>query len=189
MSNSARFAFRRIRPRGTSRRSALAAFALSLVFLAAIACPSDARPREVIRIAVDGHALDVETARTPEDRERGLKYRSELCDTCGMLFVFPDEERRAFYTRDVFFALDIAYFGADGRLLEVRTLAANGGRLPEDDADEDSAGDPSFGERGPETFPSQQAFQYALAVKAGWFEQKRIRRYARLRLPHDLPAL
>lgn len=133
----------------------------------------EARPREVIRIAVAGHNLDVETARTPEARERGLKYRPSLCDTCGMLFVYPTVDRRAFYSKHVFLALDVAYFGADGRLLEVRTLAADTG-------DDDER---------PRTFPASQPFQYALAAPAGWFKKHRIRRHAVLELPHDLPAL
>lgn len=137
----------------------------------------EARPREIVRITVDGNVLDVETARTPEDRERGLKYRSSLCDTCGMLFVYPTEDRRAFYMHDVFIALDIAYFGADGRLQEVRTLAA----ITEDT----DAGD----EAAPKTFPASIPFQYALAVSAGWFASHAIRRYAKLGLPHALPAL
>ncbi|MCR9143621.1 MAG: DUF192 domain-containing protein [bacterium] len=184
---------------GVSRAASgvVAGLSLPLIFLSFGLLQSfasaDARPREIVRISVDGNPLDVETARTPEDRERGLKYRPDLCGTCGMLFVFPREDRRAFYTQDVFIDLDIAYFGADGRLLEVRTLAANGGRdvpdenQPESDSDDAEA---DIGEsRGPETFPAQQAFQYALAVNAGWFASKQIRRYARLKLPYDLPAL
>lgn len=136
------------------------------ILLAGVA--REARPREVVRIEVDGNVIDVETARTPEDRERGLKYRPDLCANCGMLFVYPNEDRRSFYTKHVFVALDIGYFGADGRLQEWRTLAADDART---------------------TFPASEAFQYALAAPAGWFARHQVRRYAVLKLPHPLPAL
>ena len=153
------------------RRSLFAyAGALLLIFFSsAFPSPStEARPREVVRISVDGNYLDVETARTPEDRERGLKYRAKLCATCGMLFVYPQADRRGFYTKHVFMELDVGYFGEDGRLLEWRTMAADDAR---------------------NTFPAGEAFQYALAVPAGWFARHQIRKYAVLRLPHDLRAL
>ena len=91
-----------------------------------------------------------------------------VCATCGMLFVYPQADRRGFYTKHVFMELDVGYFGEDGRLLEWRTMAADDAR---------------------NTFPAGEAFQYALAVPAGWFARHQIRKYAVLRLPHDLRAL
>ncbi len=137
--------------------------------------PLEARPREVIRIELRGQRLDVETARTPEDRERGLKFRRALCDTCGMLFVYPQAERRACHTRDVFFAIDVAYFGDDRRLLELRTLPAD-------------AGSQSPTQQAPE-FAPREAFRYALAVPAGWFARHGSDRHTVLELPYDLPAI
>lgn len=170
-----------VRLPGIACVAVLAGLSLSFPFSSSglnFAAGLEARPREVIRIELRGHRLDVETARTPEARERGLRYRSRLCNTCGMLFVYPRADRRSFHTRDVFMALDVAYFGDDRRLLELRTMPANGV----------GPGSQSGEKTAPE-FPAREAFRYALAVPAGWFARHGIGRHIVLELPHDLPAL
>jgi hypothetical protein len=116
-----------------------------------------------------------------------LKFRPELCATCGMLFVYPTEERRSFYTQDVFIPLDIAYFSADRRLIEVRTLPPDAGR--DFDPGAESGAADSSNAAAPETFPSSEPFRYALAVRGGWFAARDLGRYTKLALPRDLPAL
>lgn len=61
-----------------------------------------------------GHTteLSVEVALTPSEHERGLMGRSTV--TTGMLFVFTDEQQRAFWMKNTLVPLDIAYFDATG---------------------------------------------------------------------------
>jgi uncharacterized membrane protein (UPF0127 family) len=65
-------------------------------------------------IHVDSQALDVVFA---GDKGRGLMGVDDLGSLDGMLFEYPEPSRSRFWMRDVRFALDVAFFDADGRLL------------------------------------------------------------------------
>ncbi len=46
-------------------------------------------------------------------------YRTHLCETCGMLFVFPDEQKRTFWMKNTRIPLDIYFYNARGQLVDV----------------------------------------------------------------------
>src|SRR5690606_18293913 len=74
-------------------------------------------PTERLVIADGGgkqHLFDVELALTPEEQMRGLMFREELADDGGMLFVFPDEQHRAFWMKNTLVPLDMVFIRADG---------------------------------------------------------------------------
>lgn len=56
--------------------------------------------------------IPVEVALTPSEQQRGLMGRSTVAT--GMLFVFTDEQQRAFWMKNTLVPLDIAYFAASG---------------------------------------------------------------------------
>jgi len=62
--------------------------------------------------------LKVEIVSDPMDMYRGLSNRQELCDQCGMLFVFPDLSERTFVMRDMNFPLDIIFL-AQGKIVKI----------------------------------------------------------------------
>jgi uncharacterized protein len=64
--------------------------------------------------------IKVEIAKTPLERARGLMFREKLQDGQGMLFVFEDEDFRAFWMKDTPQPLDILYIAADGKLVSVQ---------------------------------------------------------------------
>lgn len=92
----------------------------------------------------------VEIADTDALRERGLMFRTDLAEDAGMLFVFPDEEPRAFWMKNCRMALDILYFDSKLRLV---------GQALE-------APPCSLGDRCP-SYPSGAAAQYVLEVRPG----------------------
>lgn len=51
----------------------------------------------------------VEIADTPSKHYQGLSNRSNLCQNCGMLFLFPDKQKRDFVMRNMNFPLDIIF--------------------------------------------------------------------------------
>ena len=60
-----------------------------------------------------------EVAMTPERRGRGLSGRTSLPEDAGMLFVFEQEQRPAFWMRDMLFSLDFIWISADGRVVDL----------------------------------------------------------------------
>lgn len=51
----------------------------------------------------------VEVAVSPEEKARGLMFRSELGSDQGMLFLYPDQARRFFWMKNTFIPLDIVW--------------------------------------------------------------------------------
>ena len=70
-----------------------------------------------------GQALfSVQLAATPQARGEGLKHQLFLPKDSGVLFIFQQINRVSFYMADTPIALDIGFFNAEGRLLEVYSM-------------------------------------------------------------------
>lgn len=69
-------------------------------------------------VRVGPATFQVEWARTPEERRRGLMFRQHLPEGRGMLF---DQApgRAEFWMKNTLITLDLLYFDADGTLLEI----------------------------------------------------------------------
>lgn len=95
--------------------------------------------------------IQVEVARKSEELRIGLMNRTSLDSDKGMLFVFPYESPESFWMQNTLIPLDIAYFDASGKFVNVSTNAA-----------------PCVG-RGDDcpTYPSNGSIKYVLETKAG----------------------
>jgi uncharacterized membrane protein (UPF0127 family) len=76
-------------------------------------------PQRVEEVSATGEVakLDltkVEIADSFEERSAGLMFREDLCDTCGMLFVFEDEAPRSFWMKDTSISLDMIFMDSSG---------------------------------------------------------------------------
>jgi uncharacterized membrane protein (UPF0127 family) len=69
-------------------------------------------------IIVGGEPWPVLVADTPALRHQGLRGVTGLDPRRGMLFVFQDDSRAAFTMADTLIPLDIAFFAADGSLVD-----------------------------------------------------------------------
>lgn len=69
--------------------------------------------------------LSVRAAITELERRQGLSGCRTLPENSGMLFVYPDEDRRGFWMRGVPVGLSVGFFDASGILLETREMRAN----------------------------------------------------------------
>ncbi len=58
---------------------------------------------------IKGVVIDLEIADSNYERYRGLSHRSGLAPYSGMLFLFPDKQKRSFVMRDMNFSLDIVF--------------------------------------------------------------------------------
>jgi hypothetical protein len=97
------------------------------------------------RLAVNGRVLDAEVAVSREERARGLSHRRRLAQDGAMLFALRG--RPTFWMKDTRVPLDLAFIGADGRILAVEPMVP-GSLVPV---------------RGP------ASATFALEVNRGWF--------------------
>jgi len=64
-------------------------------------------------------SLEVEVVATPAKRRKGLMYRREMGRREGMLFVFPEEEKRTFWMKNTYLPLDIIYLDRERRVVSI----------------------------------------------------------------------
>ncbi|HET7921411.1 MAG TPA: DUF192 domain-containing protein [Gammaproteobacteria bacterium] len=96
----------------------LSLFLPAAVIAGMLACASAATP-EPAQVVLAGHHFTVEIAKTEASREQGLMYRTHLAADHGMLFVYPDAQVRRFWMKHTLIPLDILFFDADRRLINV----------------------------------------------------------------------
>ena len=128
---------------------------LAACLLAIVVASSDLAFGEdlpTVQLSIKGHPLVAETATTTATRTAGLMHRFSLKPDHGMLFVFDAPQPLAFWMKNTFVPLSIAFIGADGRILNIEDMT------PQTET----------------THPSQGLALYALEMKKGWFAQHTI---------------
>jgi len=103
-------------------------------------------------LAIGEHKLTAEIARAPEQRAVGLMNRFSLRPDHGMLFVFERAEPQAFWMKNTFIPLSIAFIAADGRIVNIEDM-------------QPQTEDPHWS-KGP--------VPYALEMRRGWFAERGI---------------
>ena len=127
---------------------------LALIASVLFASPVGARAAELpaTALTIDQHKLTAEIARTPDERSTGLMNRFSLKPDHGMLFVFERTEPLAFWMKNTYVPLSIAFIAEDGRIINIEDMAPQ----TED----------SHWSKGPA--------RYALEMKKGWFAERGI---------------
>jgi len=72
---------------------------------------------EVRKITINGVTLDVEIADDSKKMERGLMFRDMLPENRGMLFVFDQEGKYAFWMMNMTLDLDIIWLDTNGKVI------------------------------------------------------------------------
>lgn len=127
----------------------LARTALVATLAAAAAAHAVAADLPTVKLTIKGTALTAEVANTNEQRMIGLMHRFSLKPDTGMLFVFRDPQPVAFWMKNTFVALSIAYIDERGKILNIEDMA------PQTE----------------DTHPSKGPVLYALEMKKGWFRE------------------
>ncbi len=127
---------------------------MSLPFVANIAVAQTPVNKDlpVIDMQIKTHKLKAEVAADANSRTIGLMNRFSLKPDHGMLFVFAQSEPLAFWMRNTFVPLSIAYVDAKGVILNIVDMQ------PKDES----------------THPSKGPAMYALEMKQGWFKERGI---------------
>lgn len=102
-----------------------------------------------IQLTVGSQKVLVEVASTMEQRATGLMNRFSLRTDHGMVFVFERAEPLAFWMKNTFIPLSIAFLDTSGLILNIEDMA------PQTE----------------ETHWSRGPAQYALEMRKGWFRE------------------
>jgi uncharacterized membrane protein (UPF0127 family) len=126
----------------------------ALIFFCAVTGVSALRAADLpsMDLSIAGHRLVAEIAATTDTRTVGLMNRFSLKPDHGMLFIFAAPQPLAFWMRNTYVPLSIAFIAADGRILNIEDMAP----------------------RTDDTHPSKGIALYALEMKKGWFADHKI---------------
>jgi uncharacterized membrane protein (UPF0127 family) len=125
----------------------------------------------VARATFSTHQEEVRTdalsvADSPEERRVGLMGVEALDEDGGMVFVFDGEQDGSFWMKDTLIPLSIAFWGADGRLLDILEM-------------EPCTADPC------PTYSARAPYTHALEMNAHWFDDRGIEIGDRVELTID----
>ena len=76
-----------------------------------------------LKITSDGavHRFTVEVARTPEQQEHGMMFRTELAPDRGMIFPYDPPQNVGFWMKNTLIPLDIIFIRANGSIARITT--------------------------------------------------------------------
>ncbi len=121
-------------------------------FLASMAAQA-AAPLPTVTLTINGQKVIAEVASTPDQRATGLMNRFSLPVDHGMLFVFEKPEPLAFWMKNTYMPLSIAFIDAEGKIINIEHMS------PQTET--------THWSRGPGL--------YALEVRKGWFAERGIK--------------
>lgn len=97
--------------------------------------------------------MTIELARTSQEQETGLMGRLSVPDETGMLFIFGQPGRIAFWMKDTPLALSIAFIAQDGKIVDIQDMESY----------------------SLQTHSPNQDYIYALEVAKGYFARKGVK--------------
>ncbi len=131
---------------------ALAFAATSMALLPQPAAAQVNKGLPLVELTIGKAKLKAEVAADNNTRTVGLMNRFSLQPDHGMLFVFAQSQPLAFWMKNTYVPLSIAYIDAQGVILNILDMK------PHDES----------------THPSAGAALYALEMKQGWFKDRGI---------------
>lgn len=118
-----------------------------------------------VALKIGTHSIQAVVASTPYSREKGLKQTTNLCQSCGMLFVFPNPGKHSFWMKNTRLPLSIAFIAKDGRILNIEEMQAF----------------------STQTHTAQSDALYALEMNKGWFNRNAVKPHAFVHGLQQLP--
>ncbi len=128
---------------------------IAAAFFAALSLTASAQVNKglpIVELSIKSAKLKAEIAADNNTRSTGLMNRFSLAPDHGMLFVFAQSEPLAFWMKNCFIPLSIAYIDAKGVIVNIVDMK------PQDES----------------TYPSGAPAMFALEMKQGWFKERGI---------------
>ena len=107
-------------------------------------------------LKISGHAVQAHTALNDEQQRHGFMYRRRLSRDDGLIFAYRRPDSHSFWMGNCYIDLDIAFFRADGTLINVVETR----QYPNPKTD-----------REPRSSSLEPA-QYVVETNYGWFRSK-----------------
>ena len=148
--------------------------ALALAGLFWLGTPQGGSDSSDLSVELGGKGFTVEMLTTRQAREQGMSGRPALPAGHGLLFVFPDSRRRAFWMRQCRIPLDIAFLDGSGRVLHTATMAVESPDTPPEKLRRYSCPKPT---------------RYVLEISAGQLRQLGVGPGAMVRLPAGIEKI
>jgi hypothetical protein len=85
--------------------------------------PTRAQPKlQSLRLWIGPEEVTAEMALTREQEQTGLMFRTNMNENAGMIFVFPQPIRAAFWMKNTILPLSVAYIDPEGAIVEIHDL-------------------------------------------------------------------
>ncbi len=131
---------------------------LIAVFTAVSLLGVNNEPRVVFQTGTLDSSVNVEVADDQSERAKGLMNRETLCQDCGMLFVYNNTERRAFWMKNTSIPLDIIFISEEQEVINIA------------EADPE----PGVADENLTRYYSDEPAKYVVEVNQGYSERKSI---------------
>ena len=101
------------------RRLTCLIWALLGAFTVCVAAQDEPQHLATTKLNAGMHVLQVQVARTPEEREIGLMFRKTMGTNEGMLFIFEQPGQQCFWMKNTLLPLSVAFLADDGTVVNV----------------------------------------------------------------------
>jgi uncharacterized protein len=145
--------------------------------LCGVALSSCSKPAIVDGKAVvnlDGTNYTLDIVADDATRERGLGGVSSLPENGGMLFVFPNSQKRAFVMRDCLIDIDIIFLDPVGRIVAMHHMPTE---TPKTDQET-----PQMYENRLTRYPSRFSAKFAIEIMGGRLERLNLKEGQQIQL-------
>lgn len=129
---------------------------VAVLFLAVLPMTASAQVNKglpIVELSIKNAKLKTEVVADNMTRSIGLMNRFSLAPDHGMLFVFAQSEPLAFWMKNTFVPLSIAYVDSKGIIVTIVDMK------PQDES----------------TYPSGAPAMFAIEMKQGWFKERGIK--------------
>jgi len=103
--------------------------------------------------------IDAQVAQSPEERQIGLMFRSQMPTAEGMLFVFEAPSKQCFWMKNTLLPLTAAFIADDGTIVNLADMKP----------------------QTTDTHCSNKPVRYVLEMNQGWFAKKGIKAGTKLK--------